>query len=773
MSIDLEQYSEYLSQIHPEVLPILESNFHEAARVMSPAGLQNYLEGAKGLSNLGRGKDLVISYLEEMPLVARELGDDAVRESVLAALQLSSMTSGDVIALFFSTLPTVSRRLGDKELFQSYLRFLHRMAAKAPRGLRPMFGVLDELLGKLTLGGLRRWAFFGAEAYRTDYTNQLAYFSLKTQDSLAMIQQERKGILFVDNHRKLSAYLRALWGRDFWLRPAAADHSEFKPYMEGFILHLPDATDEIGGLNGLDVYRATAAHMAAHVVYTTAPISAQELTPAQISLIGLMEDARVEYCAIQDLPGMVNAWRTLLSIPREDHPEHGAIRELERLALALLDASQSTGVEELDALAKKFHEGIADNRMDNNFSWHMGMELYHYLDRAKKLPSLRLLESIRIPYRDDNRFVWEFEEFSWDRGVELLQGQKQVRKRVSLMEFINEVDVEFAGDDAQEIWTLDGVLFDDDDVTFNEKEGREPVSDPFHYQEWDYQVQLHRPDWATVYERRAAKDQPDIIDEILRQNRPITTRLRNIVDRLRPQGVVRERRLEDGDEIDLNAAVDAMVDLRIGLDYDPRITMRYVLKQRDLAVLILLDLSESTNDLVAGSDSTVIDLTRAATALMGQAVQNIGDPFAIHGFCSDGRHDVKYYRFKDFEGRFDDEAKGRLAGMKGGFSTRMGAGIRHAGMHLLHQSQRRKLLLLVTDGEPADVDERDPQHLRHDTKKAVEELATRGIHTFCLTLDPHADQYVKRIFGPNGYTIVDKVERLPERLPMLFVELTG
>jgi nitric oxide reductase activation protein len=103
----------------------------------------------------------------------------------------------------------------------------------------------------------------------------------------------------------------------------------------------------------------------------------------------------------------------------------------------------------------------------------------------------------------------------------------------------------------------------------------------------------------------------------------------------------------------------------------------------------------------------------------------------------------------------------------------MGAALRHAAQCLLRQPQRRKLLLLVTDGEPADIDERDPQYLRHDTKKAVEELRKHGVLTFCLTLDPNADRYVERIFGANGYTIVDRVDRLPERLPQLFMELTG
>lgn len=99
--------------------------------------------------------------------------------------------------------------------------------------------------------------------------------------------------------------------------------------------------------------------------------------------------------------------------------------------------------------------------------------------------------------------------------------------------------------------------------------------------------------------------------------------------------------------------------------------------------------------------------------------------------------------------------------------------MRHAAHHLALQPERRKLLLLVTDGEPADIDERDPQYLRNDTKKAVEELHTSGVLSYCLTLDRNADQYVKRIFGANRYTIVDHVDRLPEQLPALFASLTS
>lgn len=775
MSINIEDYRACLVKLAPERVHTLEAVFHDAARIMSPAGLGDYMEGGKGLCNLGRGAELVASYLENMPAVVKECGDDIIRDTLTAALKLSSMVSGEVVTLMFASLPTAARRLGDIQLVRGYLQLLHQVSAKAPRGLRPMLNHIDELLSKLTLGGLRRWALFGAEAYRRDLNNLHGYFNLETQDSLAMIQKERRGTLFVDVQRRLNFYLRALWGRDFFLRPAASDIGGFRPYIQSHILHLPDAVDEVAGVAGLEIFRATAAHLAAHTMYTRARINMQELSPAQMFFIGLAEDARVEYQAIQAFPGLKKLWGKLLGMQRDDKVEHPTQLVLEKTVFALLDGSIRVGDADVDGVVEKFHANIGNNAMNNQFSWHIGLELFNIFANRRDVPSLRILESIRIPYHDDNRFVWEYEELSWQGGADYLPAtQRQVRKYVSAIEMANEVDCELAGDDAQEIWTCTTEFFpyEDEGISYNQMWGKEPVSDPFHYQEWDYQVQLHRPDWVTLYERRPKRADPAVIDRILVEHRPIAFRIKQIIDLLQPAGVQRMRRLEDGDEIDINAAIDAMVSIRMGLQPDTRITMRNVIKSRDLAVVVLLDLSESTNGKVGESDKTVLELTREAASLVATAINGIGDPFAIHGFASDGRHDVQYFRFKDFREHFDDEAKARLAGMTGQLSTRMGAAMRHAAQHLLKQPERKKLLLVVTDGEPADIDERDPQHLRFDTKKAVEELYGKGIMSYCLTLDRNADEYVKRIFGQNHYTIIDHVERLPEQLPLLFASLT-
>ncbi|MBB1092709.1 VWA domain-containing protein [Rhodopseudomonas palustris] len=772
MTIKLEAYQAELDATAPGLSDLVQAVYSDAVRQLSPTALEDLFDGACGLARLGKGNAVVVAYLDAMPMVARECGEEAIRDCRLAVMKLASMTSGEVLAMTFASLPVAASRFSDAELVAVYLQLLHRLAARVPRGLRPMLSRIDELLNRLTLSGLRAWAEFGAEAHQRNLAAQAAYFGLESQDSRAVLERERRGTLFVDVQRRLSAYLRAFWGRDFLLRPTISDHEDFRCFIEDGRLHLPDAADVHGAVSGLDVYRAMAAHLAAHLVYTSRPPVVDGLTPAERFLIGFVEDARVERLAVKRFPGLRRLWRSLMPTEATPPPSHPTIAVLERFALALLDPAERTGDAKLDALAGRFHGALEHGE---NISLNLGRALADHLNAQKIMPSLRLLERIRLPWRDDNRFLWQPEHF--DR-LEMFggaaSGEAQIRRRVGLMEFINETDVENAGDDAQEIWVLGTELFpyEDEGVSYNQREGRPQVSAPVHYPEWDYQMQVVRPNWVTLREHAATRGAPAVIDTMLTEQKAVGQRVRRIVDQLRPQGLQRVRRLEDGEELDLGAAVDAMVMLRLGRQPDARITMRNVIHRRDLAALILIDLSESTNEPVHGSTRSVIDLTREACALLSTAISGIGDPFAIHGFSSNGRHDVRYMRFKDFDQRFDADAKSKLAGMSGGLSTRMGAAMRHAGRYLAQRREAHRLLLVITDGAPADVDERDPQHLRMDTKKAVEDLRTDGIRTYCLSLDPLADRYVERIFGAGGFAVIDHVSRLPERLPTLFGSLT-
>ena len=772
MTVQLDDYAELLTELGDHPADVLRAAWQEAARVFSPRGLETYLRGARALTSLGRGTDLVVSFIQGAPEIAREIGEDAVDELVRAALAMASKTSGAVIAMVCATAPLAARRLGDIDVFRGYLRLLAQLLAQAPRGLRPMLDHLETLLTQLTLGGLRRWATWGAQAHRTDFEAQIRYFGLESPDALAVLQRERRGTLFVDIQRRIGMYLRALWGRDFFLRPTSGDFESregYRPFIADYVIHVPDAFDAIGTVSGLELYRATATHAAAHLAYTREPLSAEALTPLQMAVIGVIEDARIETLAIREFPGLKELWLPLHGADPADHSTGGL---LARLSRALLDPDYCDP-EPFVTTGREAFAREAGRLVDNRLSWDVGVRLAHELVVAGARFNPRT-DVPAIPYRDDNRYVWEFDGIEYGAGSAALYREQQVRKHVSLMEFVNEIDVETAGDDAEEVWVLSTELFpyEDQGVSYNAREGKEPVALPRHYPEWDYAIQLERPAWTTVLEKRAGAGDLDRIDGILDRNRALLSRLRHLIEALQPQGVQRLRKQEDGDEIDLNAAILAMTDLRTGASPDLRISMRNIRKVRDLAVLVLLDLSESANDKVRGADYSVLELSREATVLLAEALDGIGDPFAIHGFASDGRHDVQYFRFKDFGADYDDQAKARLAGMTAQLSTRMGSAIRHAGTFLKRQPQSKRLLIVVTDGEPADVDVRDPQYLRLDAKKAVEELGRSGIMTYCMSLDPHADDYVARIFGARNYLVVDHVERLPERLPMLYMGLT-
>jgi nitric oxide reductase activation protein len=301
----------------------------------------------------------------------------------------------------------------------------------------------------------------------------------------------------------------------------------------------------------------------------------------------------------------------------------------------------------------------------------------------------------------------------------------------------------------------------------------EPLSPPMRYDEWDYLIGRERPAWCTLLEKAAVEGDPRRVDEILARNEDLVNRVKYLVKAVQVQRPVRLKKRLDGDRLDLDACINATIDLRTKVSPDPRVHAILGRQQRDLSVLVLLDLSQSTNDPVANAGTTVLNLAREATVLLADAMARIGDSFAIHGFCSNGRHDVGYFRFKDFDRPYGELAKSRLAGMTGQLSTRMGTALRHAGAYLHERRAHKKLILLVTDGEPSDIDVHDAQYLMFDARKAVEENNRHGIFTYCMSLDPKADRYVSRIFGQRNYMVLDQLRRLPEKLPMLYMRVTN
>ncbi|MET2831123.1 nitric oxide reductase activation protein NorD [Mesorhizobium shangrilense] len=253
----------------------------------------------------------------------------------------------------------------------------------------------------------------------------------------------------------------------------------------------------------------------------------------------------------------------------------------------------------------------------------------------------------------------------------------------------------------------------------------------------------------------------------------VANRIARLVKNAKVSRPVRLRGQAQGDRLDLDACILTAIDHRIGVRPDPRVYETRIMRARDLSVLALLDISESTHDRIKDTTSTVIQVERAAVALLSEAIADLGDPFAVHAFCSNGREEVRTYCVKDFRQPYDDAARARLAELRGGLSTRLGAALRHAGAEVAYRRSHRRLILVVTDGEPSDVDIADRNYLVEDARKAVQDLAHGGIDVFCVDLvHSGGENYLPRIFGRRGFVTIQKIEALPEKLPMLYFRMT-
>ena len=299
-------------------------------------------------------------------------------------------------------------------------------------------------------------------------------------------------------------------------------------------------------------------------------------------------------------------------------------------------------------------------------------------------------------------------------------------------------------------------------------EDETPLGEGVSLAEWDYKKQLMQVDYCRLQEMVSAQTVPC---ELPAQLRRTARRLRSQFQALAPTRVWLKGQ-QDGEEIDLDAWVRQEADLLSGVHADSRGLYRaQVNQQRDLACLLLADLSLST-DAYASDHARVIDVIRDSLFLFSEALTATGDRFAMYGFSSLKRGHVRFNHLKSFEERYDSQARGRIQAIKPGYYTRMGAAIRYASTLLAAQPQRQRLLLLLTDGKPNDLDRYEGRYGIEDTRMALHEARQQGLRPFCVTIDIEANEYLPHLFGASGFAVIRKPEDLPKELPLLYAQMT-
>jgi nitric oxide reductase NorD protein len=283
--------------------------------------------------------------------------------------------------------------------------------------------------------------------------------------------------------------------------------------------------------------------------------------------------------------------------------------------------------------------------------------------------------------------------------------------------------------------------------------------------EWDYRRQAYRRQWCHVYLQTLTGSDNGYVPAVRARYAPLIRQLRRRFEALRGEDRIL-RRQSEGPEVDMDALVEAIADRRGGAEPSPRLFCRRQRDERSLATVFLVDMSGSTQ-------GWINDAEREALVLMCEALEMLDDRYAIWGFSGWTRTRCDLYRIKNFDDAYDAAVQARIAAIKAKDYTRMGPPIRYLTQELLKEPAKHRLLISLSDGRPDDFgDEYRSQYGIEDTRQALLEARQVGVRSFCVTIDRNGADYLKHMYGPAAYTVLDDVKKLPLKIADIYRKLT-
>lgn len=722
----------------------LEQAFAAAYRIIdgrgAPADVEAWCGSIVDLLELNLGAATLRAFLgvsERWPR-ARPLADLI---AIVRSLHRIGREAGSTATqALLDALPAFLRRIPQSSDLDRLLGALEQLAEQAPESVVLVAARLNSLLQHLDSLSFETWLTAGLRAHGASTRKRREYFALDDPLSSSSAIDE-----FSRVERRLAMGITALWSQRPMLRPTKARRSS----LVGGVVGLPEHFLGVSGDASDRLYWAAMAHAGAHLAFSGPPLPVGKLKPLQIALVSLVEDARVEQLTMRQMPGLARLWRPYHVAQASGHSTAADL--LARLSRALIDPSYRDDHGWIEK-GRTLFIGAMDDWHDPAVSRQIGGLLGNDIGqmRLQFNPRTYIVEP---SYRDDNMGLWDFGDQHGELAEEIEIGAESVRieQRERDDGRPNErIDETSPRARSQQIVEAEGVLV-------------------ARYPEWDHALGRLRGNWVTVRESesditaRPSDPMPACTDAVAQRIMAIT---RGAAIGRR----VREKRQSEGEILDLDACIAAAVARRGGLPPEDRVFQRENPGPRDLALLLLLDMSQSTAD--KGRDGrSLLAIEKDAASILGAAFEAAGDALAIHAFNSDGREKVCYVQLKTFIDPMDAIVGRRLAAITSEHSTRLGAALRHAGTYLQRQRAFRHVLVVLTDGEPSDIDVQDPAYLIEDARHAAQVLRRSGTDVLAFGLGQGSFHALDRIVGGKCAFRVPRIETLPERMIQLYARL--
>ncbi|CCE11101.1 conserved hypothetical protein [Bradyrhizobium sp. STM 3843] len=736
--------------------PLFLSTWEMLSRQFQPPELEAWAGAVLKLAHVNAGPSCLLAYWEASTAGAMSGEIAPLLGAAQASVEICRNAGAQAATGALKALPAARRVLGNGAPLSRWWRAMERLARQAPESVVPVASRMGEILQPGTIEAFENFVAAGLRAAAGDRRKRIAFFSLQDELARRLITRDPGAVTFTDIEHELKAFLTALWGDVPLLRSMALEDGGQQPQRRAAIaeplIRLPEIYRGVQGDAARALFQAAAAHAQAHLALGRARFPIGQLKPLQVALVGLIEDARAEALAMRALPGLRRLWA----------PYHVAVPTtigtapmlLARLARALFDPAYVDDdgfVSKGRALFTAALPRINESAISREIGMLLGNDLGQM--RVQFNAKTYVVEPL---YRDDGLGLWDF------------------------------------GDDPQPTADVLELFIDAVRQRREDNEGPRQEHDPggttpapgkarsvapnergviiARYPEWDRVDAIERANWTTVREVAAHAGDARSIEDALDRAGALRSRVARLVRGVRIGRTVRLKRQQDGHDLDLDAVLDAAIALRSREKPDLRVFRATKAMHRDLSALLLIDTSESTHDRLA-SGATILDVERLAVALLAEAMNQLGDTFGLLAFASDGREDVRMTSIKGFDEPYDTDCRARLAGLSSGLSTRLGTALRHAGAVVGQTTTSRKLLIVLTDGEPSDVDVSDPLDLIEDARRAAVGLHAAGIDAYGVVLGRAGSEAATRIFGRGNTMLVHRVEDLPARLSELYFRL--
>lgn len=730
------------------------------------------------------------------------------------------------------------------ELAHRVLQLTSEIAKQDGEAALACFRSSTLALHKVSVEQFEQWARYGLTDRGVDSRARRSYFALETRGSHSILHSGNTGLALESVQHLLRFYVEALTGREVEVVPLAAVPVETR-IGDGRTIHLPSVVTEFGDAElDFRLYKVLAAHAAGQIEFGTQERGSPALLAAYTAIAetydpqnldardafalgGYINDLSQSSAAVPDARSTIRKaqspedtnYRTILELfpypqlarrifgtlenGRIDrqlrYRYRGLVRDLNLIREHLRRGRNpiATIPAALAPFELLFQIALLGGALDDSRQYYRQIvsELETIVDQYLSRPTARVADTL----------------MATSRVYSLFQSVAQAED--STLEEMQQTEESEAGDDTaatsdsfnalpkqQEPQRRDArELFNawndpDAEGEFDELEGGElwrEAENPEHqleegdvaysYDEWDRELADHRVGWCRVIEKRVKVGDLKFVEQTRERYKGIIASIRHQFQLMKPEELTRVANELDGEEYDLNAVVDYIIDRRADGQQSERLYTKRLRRRRDVTVSFLLDQSSSTARTIGRHPlqpytrpgRRIIEIEKEGLVLMSEALEAVGDVYSICGFTSEGRRNVKFYVVKSFNERYSDQVKRRIGGINYQNNTRLGAAVRHATAKLVQQEARTKLLIVLSDGRPYDHDYGDARYAREDTREALRQAKVQGITPFCITIDRESEAELRDLYGEVGYIIIDDVLSLPERLPAIYRRLTS